>query len=231
MILKLKSTWVVFLITFTVGVVSSPAYIAAQTDDIYESSEAFGVDLKQEKEDETFFYFGRFLMAGLGTGVRTFTGNLGTIYNPGFEVSGSTYFFTLGFAAELLTQYSWHEFVVDNVSGNIALLNVNLSTKYYITSTQFTRALVYANPYIMAGVGQYFRFYNSSQFPASGKENALGFNIGGGFEFPVKERVFYIGLRFLYHWIFFKDENQTSSGGTPLDGDALSFLATFSYNF
>jgi len=204
----------------------------AQSDDIYEDSAAFGFDFKQEKEDETFFYFGRFLMLGAETGLRTFTGNLGTIYDPGLVLGGHlTYFLTLGFSIEFLLEYSWHNFVVDNTSGQISLFNIDLLAKYYITSTTFTRALVYANPYIFAGVGQYLRFYNSASFPSSGKDAAFGFPIGAGFEFPVVERVFYVGLKFIYHWILFKDEDQRSTGGTALDGDAISLVATFTYNF
>ena len=210
----------------------SPTPLLAESDDIYEDSAAFGFDFKQEKEDETFFYFGRFLMLGAETGLRTFTGSLGSIYDPGFLVGGHlTNFLTLGFSLELLSEFSWHNFVVDNTSGSIQLLNIDLLAKYYITSTTFTRALVYANPYIFAGVGQYLRFYNSAQFPSSGKDASFGFPLGAGFEFPVVEKAFYVGLKFIFHWILFKDEDQRSTGGTSLDGDTISFVATFTYNF
>ena len=210
----------------------APLCLHAQTDDIYEDSAAFGFDFKQEKEDETFFYFGRFLMLGAETGLRTFTGSLGTIYDPGLVLGGHlTYFLTLGLSLEFLTEYSWHNFVVDNTSGTINLFNMNLLVKYYITSTTFTRALVYANPYIFAGMGEYLRFYNSAHFPSSGKDAAFGFPLGAGFEFPVVDRVFYVGLKFIYHWIMFKDEDQRSTGGASLDGDAISFVTTLTYNF
>ena len=206
--------------------------LCAESDDIYEDSAAFGFDFKQEKEDETFFYFGRFLMLGAEAGLRTFTGNLGTIYDPGLVLGGHlTYFMTLGFSLEFLLEYSWHNYIVDNTSGSLSLLNVDLLGKYYITSTTFTRALVYANPYIFAGIGQYVRFFNSANFPSSGKDASFGFPIGAGFEFPVIEKSFYVGLKFIFHWILFKDEDQTSTGGASLNGDAISIVSTLTYNF
>ncbi|MBI2027899.1 MAG: outer membrane beta-barrel protein [Deltaproteobacteria bacterium] len=209
-----------------------PQNAHAQSDDIYEDSDAFGLDHRQEKEDETFFYFGRFFMLGAETGVRTFTGNLGAIYEPGLEIGTyATYFMTLGFSLELMLDYSWHNFVVDNISGTVSLLNVNVNGKYYITSTEFNRALAYANPYVFAGFGQYFRFTGSDAFRRETKENAFGVDFGAGFEFPLSERKLYAGFKTIFHWIFFKDEHMGSVQGTPLDGDAVSFLLTLNYNF
>src|SRR3989338_6277385 len=83
----------------------------AQTEDIYEDASAYGYDLKQQAEDEIFFYESRFVDMGVNLGGRSFAGSLRFLFGPGFSFGGFfPYFFSRSTALEMTVNSSWHEF-------------------------------------------------------------------------------------------------------------------------
>ena len=200
--------------------------------DIYEDASSYGYDLKQEQEDEIFFYEGRFVDFSLRLGSRTFTQGLGLHFGTGFQFGGSmTYFFTRRFGLELAIDDSMHQFLIDGVSGWATLLDVLLRGKYYFLSDAYSKALLFANPHIFVGGGQFIRTKWLDDVPAKTKDNGFGFDFGAGFEVPIKERQVFLGVEASYQLIFFQDESDKTDEGAPLNGDAVSLLGKITYSF
>lgn len=218
-----------FVVVITLFFLTSLSF--SQTD-IYEDASAYGYDVKQEEEDEIFFYESRFVDIGLHGGMRTFTGGLGNLFGLGPSFGGFlTYYFTQSFALEMTLNNSFHQFLIDGVRGWVSLLDIIFRGKYYFVSDSYSKALTYANPHAFLGVGEFIRIKTRSDVPTSTTDQGLGLEFGAGFEVPVKERQVFLGINSSYQLIFFQDENQKTSRGTQLDGDCVNLVATLTYTF
>lgn len=201
-------------------------------DDIYEDASAYGYDLKQEQEDEVFFYESRFVDIGIHGGGRSFTGGLGHLFGlgPSFGLYFD-YFFSRRFAMEITVNDSFHRFNIDGESGWATLLDILVRGKFYFVSDGYSKALSFLNPYIFLGGGEFIRTKFSSSVPGSATDQGPGFDFGGGFEIPLKQRLVYMGVQSSYQLIFFQDEDKATSRGTKRDGDAIQFCTTLTYSF
>ncbi len=230
--LSMRKTYLfwVLLVVF----LSAPFQLLAQADktDIYEDASAYGYDIKQSQEDEIFFYESRFVDLGLHLGGRTFTGGLGQLFGTGFSAGAFlTYFFTRQFAGEFTVNDSFHQFLIDGRSGWATLLDILGRAKYYFISEGYSKALLFANPYLFVGGGLFIRTKWLNDVPAGTTDQGPGFDFGGGFEIPIKARQVFMGVQGSYQLIFFQDESSKTSRGTPLNGDAINFALTLTYSF
>lgn len=203
----------------------------SQTD-IYEDASAYGYDVKQEEQDEVFFYESRFVDIGLHLGMRTFTGGLGNLFGLGPSYGGFlTYYFSRHFGLEFTINDSVHQFLIDGIRGWMSILDIILRGKYYFVSDSYSKALLFSNPYIFLGTGEFIRTKWRNDVPASTTDQGFGLEFGGGFEIPLKERQVFLGINSSYQLIFFQDENRRTARGTQLNGDCINLVSTLTYSF
>lgn len=195
----------------------------------------------EEEADINFFRNGRFFTLGFIGGYRTFTDALGDIYSDGAAFGlFLSYFFDLRFAMQLQFLTGDHKFGFNSngvaARGNVSLTNIGLNLKYYINTQNVTRGLAQFNPYIVGGFSQVYRTATATGVDAFSKEGALGFDIGGGIEWPILRNKMYLGAQANYQLVTFKDENSeiivngTSTGIHPT-GDVLYLLFILGVNF
>jgi len=200
-------------------------YLLAQTDpdeafDPFTDYSEFDEE-SDEEADINFFRNGRFLTAGLVGGFTGFTGNFQSIYGsgPSFGLD-LTYFFDLRMAMSLSLMTGDHSvnFTVNNGSqsytGNLSLTIISFNLKYYMNTQNVTRGLADLNPYILGGVGQFYRTYTISGLDGSSKDSAMGFNAGAGIELPLMRKKAFLGLQAVYHYVNFSDESDQFVDGT-----------------
>lgn len=195
----------------------------------------------EEEADINFFRNGRFFTMGFIGGYRSFTETLGDIYTSGAAFGlYLSYFFDLRFAMQLQFLTGDHKFSFNsngnNVRGNVSLTNIGLNLKYYINTQNVTRGLAQFNPYIVGGFSQVYRTATAAGVDAFSKEGALGFDIGGGIEWPVMRNKMYLGAQANYQLVSFKDENsEIVINGNPTGihptGDVLYLLFILGVNF
>ena len=92
---------------------------------------------------------------------------------------------------------------------------------------------------------QKLNFIDREDIYPSQSGGGIGLGIGGGFEFPIVMREYYLGIEFLYHTVSFFDKNTRdyqacdSSGSCQapnetyddLEGNVLSFMASYIINW
>ena len=221
----MKKSLLVMVFLFSV-----PLY--AQQEDIFDDASAFGLDLKQEAEDEIFFYESRFVDIGLTLGGRTFTQGLGQLFGTGVSTGGFlTYYFTRQMAGEFSVNASFHEFLIDGINGHSTLIDVIGRLKYYFITEKFSKGLAFANPYIFFGAGQFFRRKSRDDLPVESTDEGPGIEFGAGFEIPLKERQIFLGFKPSFQLIFFSDEGNRTNRGTRLNGDAINWVVSLTYTF
>lgn len=223
------------------------SYLLAQTDgdEAYDPFTDYS-EFEEESDEEAdinFFRNGRFFTIGLAGGMRGFTGNFADAYSSGptFGVF-LTYFFDLRLAMSLGFQTGDHavKFTVNNQSktydGNLSLTAINVDLKYYMNTQNVTRGLADLNPYILGGLGQFYRTYTISGLEGFSRDSTMGFDIGAGLEIPLMRKKAYLGLQGTYHYVNFSDENKSYVDGSEkldknLTGDFYNFLVILGMNF
>lgn len=196
-----------------------------------------------EEADINFFRNGRFFTVGLAGGMRGFTGNFADTYQsaPSFGIFLS-YFFDLRLALSLGFQTGDHavSFTVNDrsntYSGNVSITSMNVDLKYYLNTQNVTRGLADLNPYILGGLGQFYRTYTIAGLDGFSRDSTMGFDIGAGLEIPLMRKRAYLGLQGTYHYVNFSDENKSYVDGTErldknLTGDFYNFLMMIGMNF
>lgn len=229
---------------------SDKSYLLAQVDpdesyDPFSDYSEFDED-SDEEADVNFFRNGRFFTFGLAGGMRGFTGNFADTYDaaPDFGIF-ITYFFDLRLAMSLGFQTGDHavHFTTNSgatpYTGNVSITSMNFDLKYYMNTQNVTRGLADLNPYILGGVGQFYRTYTIAGLDGYSRDSTMGFDIGAGLEIPLMRKKAFLGLQGTYHYVQFNDENKsmisTGGGQEKLDknitGDFYSFLAIIGMNF
>ena len=223
-----------------------PCLLRAQAsdDDSYDPFADFSEydDSESEEADLHFFKHGRFIVLGLAVGQRFWTQNLGKLYSSGGTFGFFLgYFFDLRFALQLgvLTgDYGFDFSTADTVTkGNVALTLIPINLKYYLNTQNVTKGLADLNPYVFGGFSQAFRTYTVTNLDGFGRDAATGIDLGAGLEIPVLKRKAFLGLQMGYHYISFKDRNNTitlpdgTSTGHKPNGDTWDLLALLGFNF
>jgi len=223
-------------------------YLIAQTDpdeayDPFSDYSEFDED-SEEEADIYFFKNGRFLTVGLAAGYRGFTGNFADEYSssPNFGIF-LTYFFDLRLAASLGFQTGDHSVKfktnASEYSGTVSISSINFDLKYYLNTQNVTRGLADLNPYILGGIGQFYRTYTINNIDGYSRDSTMGFDLGAGLEIPLMRKKAFLGIQATYHYVNFADENKefiSNSGGTEklektLSGDLYDVLFILGMNF
>lgn len=226
------------------------SYLLAQTDpdeayDPFTDYSEFDEE-SDEEADINFFRNGRFFTLGLAGGSRGFTGNMGEIYEtaPTFGIY-ITYFFDLRLAMSLGFQTGDHavRFTTNNgtrpYTGNVSISSMNFDLKYYLSTQNVTRGLADLNPYILGGLGQFYRTYTLADLDGYSRDSTMGFDLGAGLEIPLMRKKAFLGLQGTYHYVEWTDENKsgvsTDGGLEKLDkniqGDFFDFMLIIGMNF
>lgn len=226
------------------------SYLLAQTDpdeayDPFTDYSEFDEE-SDEEADINFFRNGRFFTLGLAGGTRGFTGNFADTYEsaPEFGIF-ITYFFDLRLAMSIGFQTGDHavKFTTNSgatsYTGNVSITSMNFNLKYYMNTQNVTRGLADLNPYILGGVGQFYRTYTIAGLEGYSRDSTMGFDLGAGLEIPLMRKKAFLGIQAAYHYVQFGDENKsmisTGGGQEKLDknitGDFYSFLAIIGMNF
>lgn len=223
-------------------------YLIAQTDpdeayDPFSDYSEFDED-SDEEADVNFFRNGRFLTVGIAAGYRGFTGNFSDAYSaaPDFGLY-LTYFFDLRLAMTLGFQTGDHAVQfktnADSYTGNVSISSLNFDLKYFLNTQNVTRGLADLNPYILGGVGQFYRTYTLAKLDGYSRDSTMGFDLGAGVEIPLMRKKAFLGLQATYHYVNFSDENKSyisNAGGTekldkPLSGDLYDVFFILGLNY
>jgi hypothetical protein len=198
---------------------------------------------EEEEADLNFFKNGRFFTLGFIGGYRMMTETLGDIYGDAYTVGlFLSYFFDLRFAMQMQFVSGSHAIKFNSpntgtgVSGTASLTAIGINLKYFINTQNVTKGLADLNPYFLGGFSQVYRTATVSGEEAFSKEGALGFEFGGGMEFPIMRNKMYLGTQLTYQLVSFKDENREivlADGPTNIfpTGDAINANIILGVNF
>ncbi len=213
------------------------------------------VESSQVLEDERFFRYGRYYSVNSSIGATTFTGNRGIVTESESPTLGLSvvYFYDFQSAVTLGLTYSKHSMIFNSKLRNytteapgmieISYLRAFLGYRYYLDTSNLGTAITYANPYMVVRM-EYW--YQSNKFidlenVENESDGGFGTAFGGGLEFPIEIRKYYVGLEFLYHKVNFFDLNTrsyeplsddaTSDGVSDLQGDAFTFMLSYVANW
>ncbi len=196
-----------------------------------------------EEADINFFRNGRFFTIGLSGGMRGFTGNFANAYTsaPAMGIYLS-YFFDLRLALSLGFQTGDHAVKFTTLGGtktyqgNVSMSSINFDLKYYLNTQNVTRGLADLNPYLLGGMGQFYRTYTIEGLDGYSRDSTMGFDLGVGVEIPLMRKKAYLGIQATYHYVEFGDENKSYvQTGEKLDanlsGDIYDILFIIGMNF
>lgn len=242
-----KGTWedVLLKTLLVISFIFSPLMASAQAEDETYNPFADYSEFEESGEEEAdlhFFRNGRFLTLGFMMGQTRATSSLSKAYSPGLGYGlFLSYFFDLRLAMQFSYFNSSHDLSLKAIDGTTANASAKYSTlnidfKYFLNTQNVTRGLADLNPYILAGMNQTSKTASSQNSLEIAKQNASGFNIGAGVEFPILRKEMFIGFQAVYNLVQFPDENTeiflgSSPTGVKPNGDLLSFQLTLGSNF
>jgi hypothetical protein len=186
--------------------------VAAEDADAYDPFADYNEfeEATDEEADINFFRNGRFLTLSMIGGYRGFTGVLSQLYKSsmyfGVEL---TYFFDLRFALQIgYVDGSHGEKLTANgqsFSGTATISNINFDLKYYLSTQNVTRGLAKFNPYFVLGLAEVYRTNRIDGTDGYSRDQAMGLDLGLGFEIPLLRNKAFFGLEAVYQYVNFPD--------------------------
>jgi hypothetical protein len=198
-----------------------------------------------EKEDKEFFHLGRYFQIGVDMGAGIFTGGLGQTTSPGFYFGVHVvYFFDRSLALELGAHFADHLDSIRPSTGQTAdidtqVIPVTAGLRYYFDTKDAPKAIAAANPYLVVGIGSYFRIQtvldNTLNVPLNNANTAnFGAFGGGGLEFNIYKKHIFLGVDARFHYVMWTDQNDTFGGllqPGARAGDYVTTVITLTYSF
>lgn len=236
------------LVILSLVLLSLPSFAQDEDEDAFDPFADYSefVEASTEESDLNFFRYGRMLSVGLGLGVRSFTGSMGSFYDDKIFFGGFfTYYLSLQFAFQLSFTTGSHDLFIgvdgtNDVRASVTFDVISLHGKYFINTQNLTKAVAQFNPYFIGGFSSIIRT-TEDQFQAvlAAKDNAVGFDLGAGVEYMFNNKRAFVGLQIMYSLADFSNENQrlfvgpglTVDTGETLDGDPFFVMGTLGYNF
>lgn len=205
------------------------------------------VEAAQVLEDERFYRYGRFFAFGIGLGFTTFTGNRGSVYqddHPTFNLF-TQFFMSFRVAFTLGLAFSKHAFFIDEQTREfrnsaVGAVEANMfrtyfGIRYYIDTADLGTAITWSNPYVTARLEYWYLTNKFINQPTVDDDSGggLGFGLGGGLEFPLVIKEYYINLEMLWHTVNYHDKFTQAYREVleDLDGNALTLTANFVINW
>ena len=184
---------------------------------------------EEETENTLFFQYGRFFGVSVGAGYHGATGNRGALWQGGFPFISLMlhYWFDFQFALQLNFNNVSHYFTQVSNRTDVNLIYLGVDLKYYFDTRNLSAAMSFANPFILIGGEGSTKTQTNLSDPADpDKDSTVGFNIGGGLEFPISLRRSYFTLQAKLYLINYQDrftELFKSYGLSDLSGYYYSF--------
>lgn len=187
------------------------------------------IEASTEETDINFFKYGRLLSFGLSLGQRSFTGPQTEIYENNLQFGVFVTFYTsINFAFQTGFQTSSHDtnFSIPeeaiSFDGTATYNNFFLHGKYFINTQNLTKTVARFNPYFIGGVSQFYReTQTEAQQFISGRDAALSFDGGFGFEYLFNQNKNFLGAQAMYHFVRFPNENKEISLPGSQPGDTI----------
>ena len=202
------------------------------------------VEATRIMRDERFFRYSRFFHFALSQGFPAFEGTSGSAYdnsNPSIGMSVH-YFMESNLTMGVGAAFSKHAMLIEEPTrgypqeGGIGLIAVELfrffyTIRYYIDTTNLGTAITFSNPYLVGRVEYWYETNKFKDQPNIGDEKGggLGFSFGGGLEFPIEFKEYYIGIEFLAHSLNLPDE--FSQKLEPLYPNLTGFAYSLMFSF
>jgi hypothetical protein len=211
-----------------------------------------------ELDNEVANLFGRFFQTSLHVGTGIFNaGGLATANAAGVNTGlRFVYYFDREFALELGADYSRHATVFDttNLAGSqtiqiemtTQLFPVSAGLRYGFDPSKLTRGFATLNPFLAANAELFFRTESvigtpdvtgldatqQNTFGAGSiiQSKAFALSFGGGFEFDVYRRKFFLGLDMRYHLVFWPDAT-SNIGKIGRNGNYITLVGTATYSY
>lgn len=243
----------IFILAASTGYAESSSWVPKDgtliAQDNYDAYDPFADysefdEATDEEADIYFFKNGRFFSIGIIGGYRILTDTYGQIYEaaPNFGVSLS-YFFDLKLAMQVSYVSGDHNFNFavngSRYTGSLTISGFSFDLKYYLNVQNTTKGISDFNPYIFGGLSQLSRELRRTDAVGTGKDSAMGVQIGMGTEFPMVKNKYHIGLEAIYQYINFPDEGSylpdpgdpTQKTNVRLNGDAIRLQMVIGFNF
>lgn len=207
------------------------------------------VEASTEETDINFFKFGRMMSVGGQLGMRSFTGELGNIFDTSQHYGGFfTYYFSIQVAFQVSYNTGTHSAVLDvpnidsSFNGSTNLSVFSLHAKYFLNTQNFTKAVSRFNPYVIGGFSQINRRLTNFLNPALTASDSSGsFDVGLGAEYLFNNNKNFVSLQFMYYKTDFPGEDReivvTRADGTAfptgkfLEGDMFTFSIMLGINY
>jgi Outer membrane protein beta-barrel domain len=256
---NLKCLLVAMSLLSATFLISRPTWAADDPNDAYDPFIDYNeYEVEDEEEaDVNFFRQGRLLTAGILVGERGFTQGMGILYKPSVTYGlYLSYFFDMRFALQFSFLASSHVVSASgtgvqdsgtpstpgpapfNIAGTMSLTAVSVDIKYYLNTQNLTKGIAAFNPFILGGFTGFQRQTTVNSESEFGKDTAMGFDLGLGFEVPVMQKKTYIGLEALYQIVDFSDQNteivtqdNTLHTGLYPNGSIVTGLGILGVNF
>lgn len=230
------------LVCFFTGLASITAHANDAYDPFIDYSEYD--DNGDEEADVNFFKNGRQFTLHFIGGYTGLTGNLGSqLYESAVSYGlGINFFLDLRMAIQLQYITSNHNLSFlaggQTVKGSSDFSDISMNLKYFINTQNIIRNLAKLNPYVIIG----FAYMTRETASASDgdalfdKTPGYGANLGGGIEYQLSNKKFYIGAEAVYSLVSFKDEgSEITPDGTPTgifpSGDMYRMSLVLGVNF
>lgn len=186
---------------------------------------------KEENETLKFFQYGRFFGASLGLGAESVTGNRGLLWQGGFPYMNVKLHCWLDFQAalELGIAIVSHDYESKTLGGGttVSVTNLGLGFRYYFDTRDLSAVLTFAHPHLLLGAGSYSKSEFTQATGATDTDNAFGFQMGGGLEFPITTKSLYFTMTSTYQYVFYKDRKNTSFAQQDKIADLTGGFITF----
>jgi len=237
-----------FLLSLLVCFFTGFTSITANANDAYDPFIDYSEydDNGDEEADVNFFKNGRQFTLHFVGGYTGLTGNLGSqLYESAVNYGlGLNFFLDLRMAIQLQYLTSNHNLSFKSagqvIKGSSDFTDISMNLKYYINTQNIIRNLAKLNPYVIIGFAYISRETASTDSGDSlfDKTPGYGANLGGGIEYQLSNKKFYVGAEGVYSLVSFKDEGSEiipdstgSATGILPSGDMYRFSLVLGVNF
>lgn len=249
LITRLKKTrqWWLWMLLMTVLVPVTARSQIPGTKQIMEEFPGFSEEFEGEREDMIDFVYSRTVALSVHTSYNVLVGNLSDTQDHDFSVSGSlTYFIRTQFAVVIKGGYSQADLTVDGVqsytdtygnaqlarlkyTGMVRMIPATVGFRYYFGHPAHPNLLTWSGIHFGVAGGVLIREETKDKDGLITGPNHPGItplkdispivHFYGGFEVPLLDTGFHIGVNVGYLLAFLSDENEVDEVGNERDGD------------
>ncbi|MEQ1876256.1 MAG: hypothetical protein ABL958_06395 [Bdellovibrionia bacterium] len=243
-----RVTFAIFLtISLLVPLSSHAQYDEDEGDDLPFSDYNLGDrDRERKQKNDPYMRNGRYIAANPQIGLRSFTGNLGQMYQSAMDYGiGFSLFWRENLAFRLAYILGDHGVEIQTpgqaFKGTVQITSILFHLYSYFPTWKWSKKSAFSlNPYWLGGISQNSRIYRISGNSIT-QDSGLSIDLGGGVDYPLSKNNYSIGLQIVYQLVRFADEDAaimvrdstgavTSTGQYP-SGDSYTIGTVFNVFF